>query len=229
MAKKQIPSLLKTLPHSKDHFIDFRDHASSLWEKRYLCGDTPWDKGQAHPFLKKAFQNTLLSSPSLSAPLSVLVPGCGKAHDVEAIASLGHHVIGIDLSPSAIQAAQERLTPLSSQQKIELKTLDFFLPPKKQYDLIWEHTCFCAILPEQRSLYAQSAASHLNEQGKLLGVFFISDDKCTEPHQGPPFFAHIDEVQDSFAPFFNLLSHSPVDSTFPGRHGEERLFFFEKK
>ncbi|MFM8766042.1 MAG: thiopurine S-methyltransferase, partial [Spartobacteria bacterium] len=47
------------------------------WNTRYVAGDTPWDKGTAHPALVARLQNQPLKG-------SVLVPGCGAGHDVRA-------------------------------------------------------------------------------------------------------------------------------------------------
>lgn len=37
---------------------------------------------------------------------------------------------------------------------------------------VWEHTCFCAIEPSQRSAYARALAALLRPGQRLLGLFF---------------------------------------------------------
>ena len=46
------------------------------WNLRYEEGDTPWDKGGAHPVLAD-----MLSRRPFSG--RVLVPGCGRGHEDE--------------------------------------------------------------------------------------------------------------------------------------------------
>ena len=69
------------------------------WEELYQRGETPWDKGAPSPGLI----DYLAEHPVHGRGL---VPGCGTGHDVRALAQTAHQVIGIDVAPSAIAAAQ---------------------------------------------------------------------------------------------------------------------------
>ena len=70
------------------------------WESRYQQHDTPWAHGEAAPPLVHFLRSTTI-------PLGpqVLLPGCGKGHDAIALARAGFNVTGIDLAPSAVNAA----------------------------------------------------------------------------------------------------------------------------
>ena len=69
------------------------------WNRRYIEGDTPWDKGDAHPALGVALAQSALSG-------RVLVPGCGTGHDVRALAGQGLEVTGLDIAPLALEKAR---------------------------------------------------------------------------------------------------------------------------
>ena len=65
------------------------------WDKRYLAGDTPWEKGRAAPPLGELL---LKMDPAAWGNGPLLVPGCGLGHDVRALAALGRSVLGVDLA-----------------------------------------------------------------------------------------------------------------------------------
>lgn len=188
------------------------------WNERYRAGDSPWDKGRAHP---------LLTAGNLfPADFSgrILVPGCGRGWDVE---ELARHcpqaeIIGIDLSSIAVDDAAARL---SGRGGIRFLTGDFFdadrlLAQIGGVDALWEHTCFCAIPPDRRADYAASAAKLLRPGGQLIGVFFLHLD---DGGSGPPWNCPEEELGRLFGPEFTVDPFLPVGTTFEGRQGEERL------
>ena len=69
------------------------------WEQLYREGETPWEKGAAHPALIRWLNENPLSG-------RVLVPGCGFGYDVRALAATGAEVVGLDIAPSAITTAR---------------------------------------------------------------------------------------------------------------------------
>src|ERR1700678_1457302 len=69
------------------------------WELQYQKGETPWEKGAPSPGLI----DFLAAEPLRGR---VLVPGCGFGHDVRALATTADEVIGLDLAPSAVEAAE---------------------------------------------------------------------------------------------------------------------------
>ena len=48
---------------------------------------------------------------------TALVPGCGRGHDVHLLASHGYRVVGLDLAPSATEAAKEWAMTLDCPQE----------------------------------------------------------------------------------------------------------------
>lgn len=190
------------------------------WENRYQSGDTPWDKGAAHPALVDWLK-------SHSMPGRVLVPGCGTGNDVRAIASRANAVVGIDIAPSAITTAE--LQPNMGTETYELADL-FALPPTFHgaFDWVWEHTCFCAIDPKQRSAYVRAIVQALKPDGQFLACFYL-DPGLDPGESGPPFGVTLDELTDLFSAGFSLSHEWKPAHTFPGREGGEILWLLRRR
>jgi len=71
------------------------------WEILYQMQEKPWDLEQVTPAIKELLENNELPEKIES----ILVPGCGVGHDVIELSKKGAHVIGLDLSHSALQLA----------------------------------------------------------------------------------------------------------------------------
>jgi SAM-dependent methyltransferase len=182
------------------------------WEERYQRGETPWEKGRAHPELLAFLRRH-------SMPGRVLVPGCGHGHDVRALAASADEVIGIDIAESAIAAAESY--PVVGGERYVLG--DFFALGGKlrgEFDWVFEHTCFCAIDPGQRSAYVSSVAAALRPGGHLLAIFYLNPG-LDPGESGPPFGVTAKELDERFSPDFELLAEWVPDETFPGREEGE--------
>jgi SAM-dependent methyltransferase len=187
------------------------------WETKYQQGDTPWEKGEASPGLV----DFLAAKRDLPRG-RVLVPGCGFGHDVREWARAGYEVTGLDISPSAVRSARERLT---SQEvaRIEFIHADFLNDaPAAAYDWLFEHTLYCAIDPEQREDYCLAATRCLRPGGQFLAIHYLIPNE-----DGPPFGTTVDEIQSRFSRYFELVD-SWVPRSYPNRTGLERIFWWRK-
>ncbi len=190
------------------------------WQKRYEQDDTPWDKGAPAPALVTFLRENQIAG-------RVLVPGCGRGHDVRALGTQPNiSVVGLDISETAVAQAKELASP--SELDVNFIVGDFFKLPsklKRSFDWLVEHTCFCAIEPELRPNYVLAAASALRTGGKIFGIFYLNPD--TE--SGPPFAVSKTELTELFDPHFALLEEwVPVES-FPGREGRELIRIMQKR
>ena len=190
------------------------------WDARYVAGDTPWDKGGAHP----ALRDWIKKRPLLG---SVLVPGCGAGHDVRAIAAQeSASVLGLDISRSALRLA-ESFMKIGSETYLEGDFLTGEAVPSDSFDAIFEHTCFCAIPPERRRDYAMASHSALKTGGLLLAVFFTNPEN-TDPNS-PPFRCDSAEIRTLFEGGFDFREDTTSAPTFPERLGRETLCLLRKK
>jgi len=190
------------------------------WEAQYQKGETPWDKGAPSPGLID-----FLATEPLTG--RVLVPGCGAGHDVRAIAKTADEVIGLDIAPSGIAAAER--FPRVGCERYELGDL-FALPShlRGAFDWGWEHTCFCAIDPAQRAAYVEAVAIALKSRGRLLAIFYL-DPGNDSPDKGPPFEVSIAELDRLFAPHFELEREWLPTRAYPSREGREWMRLLVKK
>jgi SAM-dependent methyltransferase len=187
------------------------------WNRRYLEGDTPWDKGTAHPVLED-----LLTHGALRG--RVLVPGCGSGHDVRGLAARGLEVVGLDVAPLAIERALSH--PRVGTETY--RTGDLFHLPGDMlgaFDGVFEHTCFCAIDPARRPDYVRAIASALRPGGRLLAVFYAEPDGDGD---GPPFGCTPGELDALFGGAFRVLEERREFPTFPHREQRELLRLCER-
>ena len=177
----------------------------------------PWEKGGASPGLT----DFLTAHPDLPRG-SVLVPGCGTGHDARAWAAAGFSVTGLDLAPSAIQLAQERTRAAGLQAQFRLANF-LEIAPWAAFDILFEHTLFCAIDPSQRDAYVQATLKWLKPGGELIAVHYMLRDG-TEP----PFGCTQEELMERFGPHYELRQGT-VPRSYPNRTGLELLLWWKRK
>ena len=191
---------------------------SAFWQERYERGKPGWDKGQAAPPLVRALAET-----EPDAGFKALVPGCGYGHEALHLARLGFAVVAADFASAPISDLAERAAGLS----LTALQCDIFNLPAQftaHFDLVVEHTCFCAIPVERRGEYAETMAEVLGVGGQFLGLFWEMGEE-----DGPPFSTSQRDIRDFFSPYFEIADIAkPVDS-FPGRAGEEWLVRMDKR
>lgn len=195
------------------------------WQQQYASGETPWDKGSPAPALVEYLQANPVSG-------RVLVPGCGTGQDVRALAKGGaESVTGLDIAPLAVERARHFLADTPRTEVIAGDLfLDAHLPPLAgQYDMVWEHTCYCAIPPARRAEYTDAVAAALKPGGHLLGVFYINPwDEDEDQNQGPPFGTGIEALREMLGVRFTLIKGWRPTVAYPGREGREWCGLFQK-
>jgi hypothetical protein len=157
------------------------------WQARYEGGETGWDRGGASPTLLR-----MLAEGALS-PCRILVPGCGRGHEVVALARAGFEVTGVDFAPAAVEAVRARLEQEGLTASIRQADL-FAFHPEEPFEAIYEQTCLCALLPERWADYEHRLATWL-EPGGLLCAAFMQTDSA----DGPPFACRPDAMRRLFA------------------------------
>jgi SAM-dependent methyltransferase len=190
------------------------------WEARYIASDTPWDKGAAHPALIDHLKKQPITG-------RVLVPGCGVGHDVRALAqNPALSILGMDIAPTALRLARS-FPRAGNESYLEGDFLAGDAVEAGSFDVIFEHTCFCAIPPIRRKDYVKSASDALRSGGLLLAVFFTNPEN-TDPST-PPFRCEMNEIRGLFSGDFEFLEADELISTFRERMGRETLCLLRKK
>lgn len=199
----------KNLPH---------EALSAFWEGRWQSGETPWDHGRAAPPFAEFVERE-------GAPAGdILIPGPGSGHDVRYFAELGARVLGLDISPSAIEVARQR-NPHPDADYQPGNILDPAPKWHAQFDWVIEHTCLCALPPDQWDAYARAIPLLLKPGGHYLALFY----RNPEDDDGPPFRIEEADIERLFSPNFSLLKAWVPTRSYDSRAGREELRWYRAK
>jgi SAM-dependent methyltransferase len=186
----------------------------AFWEASYREHRDGWELGAPTPPLARALRDRWIE-PGARA----LVVGCGRGHEVRALAAAGWaHVSGIDFAESAIAEAR-RLTPPELASRIAWRQEDLFALPDADFDTAVEHSSLCAIDPARRAAWFAAVHRSLRPGGALLALFYTHGRPG-----GPPFGATSDELSAlaTAAGFTIERAEIPEDSVAQ-RRGDEWL------
>ena len=191
------------------------------WDKRYREGRDGWELGEPAPPLRH-FLETHPRAPQ--PPGRVLVPGCGRGHEVALLAARGFAAIGLDISAEALREARrcygdgsDRLQWLQADLLDPAARLAVGLGPASCSGVL-EHTCFCAIDPDLRPAYISAVAELLEPGGWLLGLFW-----CHDRPEGPPYGSNPDQLASLLAAAgLESLLWQPAEGSARGRDGQLR-------
>ena len=149
------------------------------YKQRYKSGDTPWDAGK--PDFNLIDTVTQKPIPSCKA----LDVGCGTGDNSIWLAQNRFQVTGTDVSDIAIEKAKEKAAKAKVQCDFILVN---FLRNKIEggpFGLIFDRGCFHSFSTEDdRKLFAQNVANHLEETGLWLSIVGNADEHRQGP--GPP-------------------------------------------
>ncbi len=191
---------------------------ASSWSIRYAMSQTPWDLGEPHAELV----TRLAADPGLGTgePGRVLVPGCGSGYDAEALADAGWTVTALDFAASAQNLVE---TKLGDRGAFVLGDL-FEYQPTNPFDLVFDHTCFCAIDPERRPEYGNAAARWLKPNGRFVSIVF----PMGKPVElgGPPHAMATDDLRVALGPAFEMVTDDEADCS--GRRWETQWAVFDR-
>jgi methyl halide transferase len=187
---------------------------ANFWEGRYQAGTAHWDLGQPAPPLVD-----LLQSSGAPQPGRMAVLGAGNGHDALLFASYGFEVVGFDFAPSAVATATAAAQAKQlSAQFLQRDIFELATEFANAFDYVLEHTCFCAISPEQRSEYVRLVQAILRPGGELIGLFWAHDRVG-----GPPFGVSAEALRQQFEPSFQVRTFQLATGSIERRHNEEYL------
>ena len=188
------------------------------WINRYKNNETGWDLGKISPPIKNWFDK------QKNKKLRILVPGSGYGHEVIYGYKSGFkNIFYMDFADDATKKFKT-LCPKFPETQI-IKSSFFNYEPKKKFDIIIEHTFFCAQHPGKRIDYVDSAYKVLNKKGKLIGLLFNTEFQSNEP----PFGGNVEDYKLIFNKKFELLIMEDCKSSIKPRLGSELWIEFIRK
>ena len=173
---------------------------ADFWHDRWEKDLTGFHLNEVNPYLKENW-----SVLNLKPGARVFVPLCGKSLDLIWLADQGFDVIGIELSPLAVQAffsennlSAER-TPVDGleywkSENISLYCGDFFALTAQilgQIDAVYDRASLVALPPAMRQEYASKLTEITQLAPKLLVTLEYEQSKI----DGPPFSVSEEEVK----------------------------------
>lgn len=191
---------------------------SRFWTNIYDTEGKPrWDLAGSAEALKDMLPRLKISKSR------ILVLGCGEGHDAAHFAREGHIVTAVDLSPEAIRRAKEHYGQLSNLRFLVSDAFALDSTHDGSYDVIFEHTFFCAIDPEKRGDLVRRWYRWLAPGGFLMAVFFAVDWRG-----GPPFGSSEWEIRERLRKNFQFVFWGRWKKSVPARQGKE-LFVYANK
>lgn len=171
---------------------------ATAWSARYDAADTPWDLGRASPLLAEV----LSADPALGRPDGpgrALVPGCGRGHDAVALAVAGWDVVAVDIAPATEPIAGPALAEAGARFELG----DALAHDDGPYDLVFDHTFFCALPLRLRPAFGALCHRVLGPDGVVASVIFPIDRAHDDG--GPPFGMSVDDVSAALGEGFTSV------------------------
>jgi len=160
-----------------------------------------WDRGKPSPPLIELVEqrgDLIQSRADNGRRKKALVPGCGRGYDVVMLAHHGFDAYGLEISTDAVAAAKAYSAPeivapsaynfhtaardsLGTAGRVSFLQGDFFqrdwelatsLEGDAKFDLIYDYTFLCALLPETRKSWATRMGDLLKPDGMLVCLEF---------------------------------------------------------
>ena len=196
-----------------------KEYKQEDWQRHYDENDLGWDLGQVAPPFVRLWQEGKL-------PLGkVLIPGCGRGHEVLFLAENGFEVTGVDYSAGAVRHLENAFKERNLKGRI-LHQVFFSLDNSHEgvYDLVLEQTFFCAIAPRQRQDYVQNVSRILKPGGTLAGLFYHTDKEG-----GPPYNTTCEDIETHFSDHFEIQKLEKESQSAEQRKDKEWRAILKKK
>jgi len=195
---------------------------AEFWNARYRNQETQWDLGEVSPALPKMLPRLKLQRSR------ILVPGAGSGNDAAWFAEQGHLVTAVDFSAEAVARAQQKYGHIPNLKFIQA---DIFALPQdmiEAFDIVFEHTLYCAIPPSRRSDLVKVWRRVLAQHGHLLGVFFTMDKRTGPPFGGSEWELRSRLQSQAAQKGFRILYWNRLRDSKAERLGQE-LFVYAQK
>ncbi|MGR8999201.1 MAG: thiopurine S-methyltransferase [Gammaproteobacteria bacterium] len=188
-----------------------------FWHERWQLNQIGFHSEKINRHLQQHWPALNMSSSG-----RVFVPLCGKSKDMLWLLAQGYEVIGVELSPLAVQAFfnENGLSATTSQQGkfsvsetdgLRIFCGDFFELTANALagvNAVYDRASLVALPPEMRAAYAAHMEHLLKPGTKTLLVAF---DYPQHEMQGPPFSVQAPEVQALYRSWCNVKLLSTED------------------
>lgn len=175
-----------------------------FWLERWEREEIGFHQDEINPYLREFWKQAQLAPNSL-----VFVPLCGKSRDMLWLREQGHAVLGVELSPVAVEAFFKECSLIPQRSGvgrfdcyeadgIRILCGDFFDLSKQdlaQVGAVYDRAALIALPPEMRAPYARHLLGILPRAVQML---LITLDYPQPEMSGPPFAVPVQEVETLF-------------------------------
>lgn len=179
---------------------------NAFWLNRWQQHRIGFHRSGIHPLLEKFWHQLAAGTDT------VLVPLCGKSHDLDWLARRGHEVVGVELSDVAARefgqehglrfhtSKEGRFTRMQAGRVTYLIGDFFTLSPVQagRFGLAYDRAALIALPSERRQAYADILKVLLESNGHIL---LITIEWDIDPNEGPPWSVGAAEVRKLFSDF----------------------------
>lgn len=159
--------------------MNFQSDYLNIHEKAYQHlrneGKLSWSESDDLQERISFYKEVLLQQLSASQS-KILVLGCGDGETSISLATLGHEVTGIDISPTAIEWASEKAVERGINCSFVVKNLASRESGLGKFDLIIDDHCLHCIVGPDRVIALSRVSSALSQQG-----CFVMRTQCGDP------------------------------------------------
>ncbi len=150
--------------------------AGQPWDASYVDGPAPWDIGRPQPAIVRLAGEGAFAGAVLDA-------GCGTGENALHVASLGLHVLGVDVAETALSIAREKAAGRGIDADFVVTDALHLERLGRLFETVLDCGLFHTFDSDERRDYVASLAS-VTEPGRDLYVLCFSDigpDTCG-PH-----------------------------------------------
>ena len=149
------------------------------WNESYASRQLPWDTGQPEPLLVE-----FVTSGAVT-PCPALEIGAGTGTNAIWMAERGFDVLGVDVSPLAVERAHAKLEGHALRCRFAAGDFLAASPPTVPFQFVFDRGCFHVFdEPDERRRFVEQVADALGPGGLWLSLIGSSEGPPREI--GPP-------------------------------------------
>jgi SAM-dependent methyltransferase len=166
------------------------------WDRQYRRAQLPWEPGRPSTELRRVLAAWHVR------PCPAIELGCGTGRNAVWLAEQGFEVLGVDVSPLAVQRAREHRTiPGTPVHFLAADLLDWW-KLGGPYGFVFDRGCYAAVRTFDRDGYLRTLEQVL--QRGALGLLLMGNAGEPEDEDGPPVLVEAD-VREDFEAQFEVL------------------------
>jgi SAM-dependent methyltransferase len=162
-------------PYSRRQPTRRERRAGQPWDASYLDGPAPWDIGRPQPAIVRLAGEGAFAGAVLDA-------GCGTGENALHVASLGLHVLGVDVAETALSIAREKAATRGTDADFVVADAFHLDRLGQMFETVLDCGLFHTFDSDERRDYVASLASVTSRGGDLYVLCFSDVGPDSGPH-----------------------------------------------